>query len=477
MSKRKFHLTAGRIENAICPPDHTQYFLWDDDAKGFGLRVTSAGDKSFVYQGKLNGRTVRRTIGSAKTWPIDSYIVRDEKTGEKVERLGARQKARDWQCLMDRGVDPRDEDANKQAAAEVTRIEAMRKALTLREAWAVYVEVRRPKWSELNYRDHLDLTKPGGQLKKRGKGLTEPGPLASLMPLKLCDLTEATVTDWIATEAVKRPARTRLAFNLLRVFANWCNTKVEYKGLIDEQAFANRIARNSLPRQKAKTDVIEKEQLTAWFEAVRQLGNPVMTAYLVGLLLTGARREELARLRWSDIDFQWRRLTIRDKEKSKGGEDGTRDIPLTPYFSELLLNLKRINETPPNVRQLRRLEERGQQWKPSPWVFFSKTSSDGKLADPNRALNRVCNLAGIPPVTVHGLRRSFATLAEWTETPAGVVAQIMGHKPSATAEKHYKVRPLSLLRKWHEPIESWILEQAGIKFSLPEQAKKIMNAA
>ncbi len=48
--------------------------------------------------------------------------------------------------------------------------------------------------------------------------------------------------------------------------------------------------------------------------------------------------------------------------------------------------------------------------------------------------------------------------------PVGVVAQIQGHKPSATAEKHYTVRPLELLRVHHEKIEAWILEQAGVKF-------------
>jgi hypothetical protein len=54
------------------------------------------------------------------------------------------------------------------------------------------------------------------------------------------------------------------------------------------------------------------------------------------------------------------------------------------------------------------------------------------------------------------------TLSEWCEVPTGVVAQIMGHKPSAIAEKHYRRRPLDLLRSWHVKIEAWILEQAGI---------------
>jgi hypothetical protein len=40
----------------------------------------------------------------------------------------------------------------------------------------------------------------------------------------------------------------------------------------------------------------------------------------------------------------------------------------------------------------------------------------------------------------------------------------MGHKPSATAEKHYTVRPLDLLRVHHEKIEAWIMDQAGVTF-------------
>lgn len=474
--KKKTRFTIGLIANAVCPKGSAQVFFWDDKAPGLGLRVTAAGTKSFVYQGRLHGRTIRTTIGSIKVWPLDSYTVRDEKTGEKIERLGARQKARDLQCQVGNGIDPRDAEAEKNAAAEAARIEAKRKDVTLSEAWTVYVEARRRKWSDLNYRDHVELANPGGQVKKRGKGLTEPGPLAPLLSLRLYSLTEEKVTDWMAAEAIKRPTRARLAFNLMRIFAKWCSSKAEYKGLIDEHAFDTRIARDVLPSKQTKKDVIEKEQLAAWFEAVQQLGNSVMTTYLIGLLLTGARREELTRLKWYDVDFEWNRLTIRDKASSKGGEEGTRTIPLTPYFASLLRELKRINEIRPNVRQLRRLQKRGEEWEPSPWVFFSKKSSDGKLVAPNRALNRVCEIAGIPPVTLHGLRRSFATLTEWTETPTGIVAQIMGHRPSATAEKHYKVRPLSLLRKWHDPIEAWILEQAGIKFTPAEQVLKVVDA-
>jgi len=70
--------------------------------------------------------------------------------------------------------------------------------------------------------------------------------------------------------------------------------------------------------------------------------------------------------------------------------------------------------------------------------------------------------AGLPALSLHGLRRSFGTLAEWVECPVGVSAQIMGHKPSAIAEKHYRRRPLDLLRMWHCRIETWILQEAGV---------------
>jgi hypothetical protein len=70
--------------------------------------------------------------------------------------------------------------------------------------------------------------------------------------------------------------------------------------------------------------------------------------------------------------------------------------------------------------------------------------------------------AGIEGLTLHGLRRSFGTLSEWVEVPAGIVAQIQGHKPSATIERHYRHRPLDLLRKWHNKVEAWILSEGGV---------------
>ena len=86
-----------------------------------------------------------------------------------------------------------------------------------------------------------------------------------------------------------------------------------------------------------KQDALLIEQLTVWFAAVRQIGNPVAAVYLQTLLLTGARPGEVLGLRWDDVNTKWKGLTIRDKV------EGVRVIPLTPYVSQLIHALPRRN--------------------------------------------------------------------------------------------------------------------------------------
>ncbi len=100
------------------------------------------------------------------------------------------------------------------------------------------------------------------------------------------------------------------------------------------------------------------------------------------------------------------------------------------------------------------------------WVFSSKRSASGRITEPRKAHNRALKAAELPHLSIHDLRRSFGTLAEWVECPVGISAQIMGHKPSAIAEKHYRRRPLDLLRVWHIKIEDWMLNEVGFEVSM-----------
>ena len=333
--------------------------------------------------------------------------------------------------------------AQAQAEAEAALIEAAAAAahsLTVGEVWAVYLEARKKVWGERNYTEHLTMVKAGGLQTKRGtrgRGVTEPGILHALMGIRLLDLTAPAIEAWASNEAKTRPSAARLAWRCLKAFLGWCAEQTEYAALVTERNPAKtKKTREALGKPDKKDDALLREQLPAWFDAVRQLQNLMIAAYLQTLLLTGARAGEVLGLRWDDINTKWRGLTIRDKV------EGTRVIPLTPYVWHLLSALPRRND----------------------FVFSSTLSAGGTLVIPRNPHHDACKVAGIDNLTIHGLRRSFKSLTEWLEIPAGVVAQIMGHKPSATAEKHYTVRPLDLLRVHHEKIEAWILEQAGVSF-------------
>lgn len=429
--------TAGLIERLRCPEGKAQAFLRDRRSPTLRVRVTSNGAKSFVFEAKLGRQTIRRTIGDVRSWSIDA----------------ARAEANRLRVLVDRGDDPRELDRQQAEARRVDAVKAAAEARTVREVWDEYVEARRPRWGEWHYRDHIAKAKPGGVAAvrgTRGRGETVGGPLHPLMGYRLADLTPVVLSEWAAHESQTRPTATRLAWRLLRSFLNWCAEHPDYAAVLPVQNPAKaKAVREQLGKPRVKQDALQREQLPAWFEAVRQLPNVTAAAYLQVLLLTGARPGELLVLRWDDLNWKWKGLSIRDKV------EGERVIPLTPYVTYVLHLLPRTNE----------------------WVFATRSDDEGlrkkAMSIPHKPHERACTVAGIDGLTLHGLRRSFKSLTEWLEIPAGVVAQLMGHKPSATAEKHYTVRPLDLLRMHHERIEAWMLKEAGLTFNPEETAHPI----
>ncbi len=407
--------------------------MWDATAPCLGLRVVSSGAKAYVFQAKLNNQTIRMTIGSPSTWDIAS----------------AQAEARRLKVLVDSGHDPRVQKAEL-VAEQAAKRDANRRAETpAREAWDAYMAARKTRWSARTLLDHQRLVDPGGRQKTRGRKKREgettlPGVLVSLLARPLRDIDAEFVRKWLNGEK-HRSTVAMNAFVRLRAFLNWCAMRAEYKTEVVNNACASSVAKDELPKPAAKSDCLQREQLAPWFKQVREIQNPVAGAYLQALLLTGARREEMAGLRWTDVDFKWGTMLLQDKVEAN------RTIPLTPYVSALLNALPRTNE----------------------WVFSSHTAASGRIQEPRKSHNNALEAAELPHVSIHGLRRSFGTLSEWVECPAGVVAQIMGHKPSAIAEKHYIRRPIDLLRMWHTKIEVWMLEQAGIKSEAATPALRV----
>ncbi len=428
-------LTAGTIERLSCPPGKQQAFMRDSEVPALRVRVTAAGAKSFVFESKLNRQTIRRTIGDVRTWTIEQ----------------ARAEARRLAVVLDKGEDPRELERQQQAAKAAAAAEAAERALTVGEVWPLYLAKGKPKrrdaWKPRYRADLESMASPGGEPKKRGQGVTLPGPLWPLMGLALVDVTPDALAMWYDGEALRGKHQAARALMMFKGFLRWCAARPEYRNLTDRDAGkADAIAQN-LPTTKRRTDALEAAQVPGWWQGVEELPNRTASAYLRALLLTGARREELASLTWENVDFRWRKLTIADKVED------TRTIPLTPYLAHLLATLPRHG----------------------PYVFAS-TGKAGRITDTRASHARALQSAGIERLTIHGLRRTFSLFGEAAGAPAGAIAQVMGHKPSATAEG-YRPRSIDALRPFLERIEVHILQLAGVQFVAQAEPGKLRVVA
>lgn len=436
----KVNFTADRVRSFKCADDKKESFLWDSGCTGLGIRAYSSGKKTYIFQASINGKTKRAVIG-----PVDSFDINE-----------ARDKANEYQKNAKNFISPTKVKREKAAIELAEEQEELRGIIKLKQVWLEYVESNKSRWGEKHYNDHLKSIQEPNQPWARGKGrLTKAGCLYPLIETKLKDLTSKKIERWLQKENETRAGVAAQTYRLLFACLNWCSEQDKYSGLIDVAKLKTKDVKKTVVKLSARTDSLQKEQLPAFFKYVRQIQNPVISAFMQTLLLTGARRNELVGLKWTELDLQWNSMTIRDKATSSGSDSGYRVIPLTPYVASLLVNLPRRNE----------------------WVFSTPSGVSGKLTDPRKSVEPALIAAGIEGLTLHGLRRSFSNLSEWVEIPTGVVAQIMGHKPSATAEKHYKQRPLDLLRKWHTTLEAWILEQAGVAMpTVNEQRLTLVGA-
>ena len=422
-------LSFGLINALVCPPGKLQAFLRDKKTPGLRVRVTAAGAKSYVFEGKLNRQTIRQTIGDVRAWTIDA----------------ARQEANRLRVLLDSGTDPREQAREKEAAKAAKEAEAAGHALTVADVWPRYMAEGKPKrrtaWKPRYVADLNRAASMGGEPKKRGKGATKPGHLAALMPLPLASIDQDVIRDWYAREAKTAPIQAARAVAMFSGFLGWCATKKDLRALVNKNAARASELGDVLPGVNKRRDALEIDQLPAWFAGTDKLRTRTAAAYLKALVLTGARREELAGLTWANVDFQWSKLTIADKV------DATRTIPLTPYMAWLLAGLPRVNA----------------------FVFSSTMSASGRIAEPRAPHTDVLADAGIPHVSIHGLRRTFSLLGEAAGAPAGAIAQVMGHKPSAIAEG-YRPRSIDALRPYLALIEKFILDRAGVVFDATKAA-------
>lgn len=419
----RVNLTAGRVAELKCPPGVKQHFLWDLRSPWLAVRVTPAGSRSYVFESKLNGRTIRITIGSTAAWTIDA----------------ARQDANEKKIQVDRGIDPRVPKREPQGV-QLPHGEGQREAgVLVADAWTQYLANGKPRkkkaWKPRYLEDLKRAAAPGGERRARGKGVTKPGPLHPLMQCRLEDLDEDFVRSWCTQETKRGDAHATRALAMLSGFLSWCGRQPEYRKHVQKEAAKPSVHSDLIAPSAHRRDALLASQLPAWFSAVLEDHNRIGSTYLIGLLLTGARRQELAALKHSDMDTRWDEMTIADKYRD------SRAIPIGPHFKKMVAALPRLPD--------------------NPYVFWSERSESGHIAEPRSVHDRALKNAGIGHISIHGLRRSFSKLAEAARVPLGAIAQIMGHQPSALAER-YRWREMDELRAYLTEIEVFILGKAGI---------------
>lgn len=405
LKKIKQSFTTLLISNLLCPYGKSQALFWDKDTANLGLRITANGSKSFIFEGSLNNQTIRITIGNVSNCSIEA----------------ARARAIKLRSLLNQGIDPR-KLTNKKVASFISSkalaISRKAKYATFQSAWLEYMAAHEQKWSARRYQQHLKLITTDSTKHDM------PVELNALVNLTLTELSDEKVSKWVESALINNQPNTLYTLRVLNVFFVWCNTHEAYQSVISNQFLQDmaNLIKASAPHKKPA--YLPKNQLTNWFNAVDAIDHHAIKIYLKVLLLTGRREAEIAKLKWSDINFNDQTMRITRNNV-------THIIPLTPHVASLLNQMTK-----------------------------SHTRIFNNIADASVAHKNACSDAGLA-LPIGALRTSFTLFSEWVETPTGITAQIQDIDIKGIGAHHFVERPMPLLQKWHTKIEDWVLEQAA----------------
>ena len=137
-------------------------------------------------------------------------------------------------------------------------------------------------------------------------------------------------------------------------------------------------------------------------------------------LHTGARRDELFRLRWQDVDFHGKRVLLSSR-KNKAGEWESKWLPIG---EELIGMLKQHQKITGLLR----------------FVFLNQCDKDPKkwvpFVDRAKWMPRLCKKAEVKPFGVHGIRHLTASLLAGANLPLIAIKEMLRHKSINTTQRY-----------------------------------------
>lgn len=275
------HITHLRVSKLPIPPlkdgKATQCFYRDDLLPGFGVRITSAGSKSYIVERRVNGKSRRITIGP--------YLI--------LTADAARRQALQLLSDMVLGIDPVEQRQKDKAHL-----------LTLTEVYDDYLLTRK------------DLK--AGTIKDYQKVMDGAFSDWATKPISL--ITKNAVERKHRSLGERSHSRANNAMRLLRALCNHCMQKFEdadgHPLLV-----CNPVDRLSEVRAWFKLErrqtLIKAAQLADWYDAVMRLNNETSKDFFIVLILSGLRKMEAASLTWQDIDFHEKTLICRHTKNGR----------------------------------------------------------------------------------------------------------------------------------------------------------------
>lgn len=277
-----------------CLPGDRQFVLWDGGeraVKGFGLLVMPSGSKSYVYQFRLGGRAgrLRRyTIGKhGSPWTPDSARDHAKKLAEQV-RLG---------------IDP---------------IDAMRDEITARARARSHAEDEARRNRELAFTayasDFLRLGLKADIRKRTREGYESTldnhiSPVLGSKPLP--SIRRADIVRVMDRIPVGQPAVKRITFAVMRMLFNWALGRGDI-------ATSPLEGMNAPPLVASRDRVLSDNELALVLRAAGQMEAPFGPLYQM-LFATGQRREEVAGIKWTELDREAALWTL-PGNRAKNGE-------------------------------------------------------------------------------------------------------------------------------------------------------------
>ena len=233
-----------------------------------------------------------------------------------------------------------------------------------------------------------------------------------------------------------KPLAAKTVLHHHRLISSMLSTAVEW-GIL----FSNPCDRTKPPKVERKEPKYLDEIQAATLLDLLETEDTEYKTIIRLLLFTGLRRGELLGLEWSDIDFE--KATLRVCRSSLYLPDrGIFEDDTKNATSNRIIKLSQTAVNDMKAYKLYQMEHSfkiGDQWKGSQKIF---TTAEGKPLHPDTLSRWFSNFIKahsdvLPPVTIHSLRHTNATLQIAGGVPLTTVAKRLGHADTVTTSRIY----------------------------------------